>query len=80
MSNSTDFNQTTTDINCPSLGSGIAYGLMNVSGFFLNVVLVVLILKHTNATLRPYTDVLLTSCGIDLFSSLFQFLTQAVGF
>jgi hypothetical protein len=78
MSNSTELSQTTTNINCPSLGSGIAYGLLNVSGFLLNVMLVILIIKHTNATLRPYTDVLLTSCGIDLFSSFFQFLTQAV--
>lgn len=71
-------NRTTTNINCPSPGSTLAYSLMNCSGFILNVVLVVVVLKHTNATLRPYAEVLLTSCGIDIFSSFFQFLTQAV--
>jgi hypothetical protein len=70
---------TTTNANCPSLSSGIAYGVMNISGFLLNIILVVVIVKHTTTSLRPYAEVLITSCAIDIYSSFFQFLTQAVG-
>ncbi|KAI6238691.1 hypothetical protein M3Y99_00650300 [Aphelenchoides fujianensis] len=66
-----------TNFNCPSLGSQLAYGVLNFTGFFLNLFLFVAIYKKTTAVLRPYTQVLLTSAAIDIFSSFFQFLTQA---
>lgn len=69
-----------TDINCPDTRSQIFYFTTNGLGISINVMLFFIIRFNTTQALQQYSMILRMSCLIDIFSSLCQLLTQAVGF
>jgi hypothetical protein len=72
--------QTTTDINCPNISNQVFNTIVNFLGIFINTVLFIVIKQNTTKALQNYSIILRIACIIDTFSSITQYLTQAVGF
>jgi hypothetical protein len=72
--------ENTTDINCPNTASQIYSYTVHSLSIFINTLLFVVIKQNSTLALKQYSIILRIGCIIDIYSSTFQILTQAVSF